>query len=975
MLCFCKIFGLFAIFGIFINGSKNETIQFSFIMKSVLPRAQLWKASIMAAESINRNSTLLPDGEIQFNLVDLSVSLDNLRVMAEAMINYPNFAGYIGAYSSGTAILIGNFCNALEIPLLTGTATSPVLSNKSNDGGFPMFTRVNAAGGFYASSLTMIVKMAGWKRIGIISSDTAFGLGLSNDLKRRFTTNNIQLVIHVTHPTILDNSFEIVRESMANGLDELRANGVSIVVYQGLAAALMMSVAYEKNMLGAQSSGTTIQFLLGDAACNTVTFSEANNYCDSKCVSHIEDMKKAMRGTLCAQVKLDLDAGWVDEWDIATSQENLSAQEIQEAGLSDWSGINRYPSAVFYHDVVLANALAIDKLCRKDLKKYGSFQSCYRDLRHRGKDIVKSISELDFQGVSGRIKFNQNQDRFVTMNFMSYHYETSEVFGFEPFGIHDTQTDNVIITADPFFANLQSTPPSDVDETGLSKSFESIIIYIISPLIAVVIFMGLWLIVKHYKQFRGSVFLTVKTSFSLVTVQVCWVFTRLFVDMHTFNPGSMIELMTIMELLSPLLLVAGLSIVLSRVWRFRNVSRNRNCSLIRYSKYHQLLVLICTLVLPTAITIVRCSPIFLNGVSLTSELILQDNAPQKVFHMSKLIYDEILGRQEIILYGVVLLWLYIALLASGIAWLSFRSISKHLQRHKPIVVFELVSMVRLHIVLCVLVLIRGFSDLPLKTGIHEGNVKDYSGFDNGVTDITGNSIRAIVIFKSCVSILMWLAMMYFTLRYNWQFVVNAMPASPVSLRRRSSLHTEMFVNMYDISAEWNLKLRSFFSATPTSANGSSITTTSTTADSCPIGEELTDNRVVFVTDEKLQDTSTPLSISHVQPSTSLCTNGKDPTNPNHHQPTTLGNRVTEANWNDERVVEMFQLLMREGSVLIQEFQVELQNMSGPGIYDAVHRYLKATKIHFIRFPSLCLCCMNCTLQTIFQYICRLQVKT
>eukprot|EP01029_Cantina_marsupialis_P027006 TRINITY_DN740_c0_g1_i4.p1 TRINITY_DN740_c0_g1~~TRINITY_DN740_c0_g1_i4.p1 ORF type:complete len:269 (-),score=26.99 TRINITY_DN740_c0_g1_i4:99-905(-) len=263
MLCFCKIFGLFAIFGIFINGSKNETIQFSFIMKSVLPRAQLWKASIMAAESINRNSTLLPDGEIQFNLVDLSVSLDNLRVMAEAMINYPNFAGYIGAYSSGTAILIGNFCNALEIPLLTGTATSPVLSNKSNDGGFPMFTRVNAAGGFYASSLTMIVKMAGWKRIGIISSDTAFGLGLSNDLKRRFTTNNIQLVIHVTHPTILDNSFEIVRESMANGLDELRANGVSIVVYQGLAAALMMSVAYEKNMLGAQSSLSCLKCLEG----------------------------------------------------------------------------------------------------------------------------------------------------------------------------------------------------------------------------------------------------------------------------------------------------------------------------------------------------------------------------------------------------------------------------------------------------------------------------------------------------------------------------------------------------------------------------------------------------------------------------------------------------------------------------------------------------------------------------------------
>eukprot|EP01029_Cantina_marsupialis_P007642 TRINITY_DN1859_c0_g2_i2.p1 TRINITY_DN1859_c0_g2~~TRINITY_DN1859_c0_g2_i2.p1 ORF type:complete len:683 (+),score=137.25 TRINITY_DN1859_c0_g2_i2:44-2092(+) len=670
--CICLFAILCAVIG-------SETIQLSFIMKGVSYRPQLFKAANMTANLVNKDDSLLPNGQIQLNMVDLSLELDNLKVLAENMIEFPSFAGYLGPFASGTAVTIGNFAASLEIPVVSGTATSPVLSDKSMDDGYPYFVRTSANGGLSGLSNIHIMKNAGWKRVGVLSSSNTFGLGLSEYVVSLMEENGIQLVAHVTHPPYLGNSLEDVESSVHSALDELEAGGANVIFYHGNEGALIMRIAYERNMVGLQEDGTVYQWLLGDTACRTAMFTPANSYCLEACTEKIEEIKKAMRGTLCAAVNLNIDEDWLTNWDEATSEGMLTEDEIDESQLTSWAGGNRYPSTVYYYDAVMTFAHAIHNVCTDNLAVYDdSYENCYKDLRNRGEDILHAIRELNFEGASGDIAFD-NQDRIFTMNLVSYRYdaENPDAFGFVPYALHSPITDKVETFDDPYYANLENSPPPDMTTTNLSSLFENLLMFGVVPLMIIALVFGIVLIKKYQKAFRGNIFLSTKTLLTIISLLMIWIVTRVFADFNTFNPGSLISVVVLFDVFSSLFLCVMISIVFSRVYRFRAVTINKKLSSIRFSKFHQLHTLLWICIIPIGVAALRLSPIFIDDVKLDSEFILQDNSPENDFKISQVQYESFISEKNSnIVIGLVILVCYMALLNGWVAYMAYSCISE-----------------------------------------------------------------------------------------------------------------------------------------------------------------------------------------------------------------------------------------------------------------------------------------------------------
>eukprot|EP01029_Cantina_marsupialis_P014177 TRINITY_DN3138_c0_g2_i2.p1 TRINITY_DN3138_c0_g2~~TRINITY_DN3138_c0_g2_i2.p1 ORF type:complete len:868 (-),score=195.70 TRINITY_DN3138_c0_g2_i2:859-3462(-) len=752
-----------------------EVIQLSFLMKGVDTRPQLMKAAEIAANTVNNDESILPGSNIEFNLVDLSLALDNLKGMAESMAQYPSFAGYVGPYASGTAATIGTFCNVLNIPYISGTSTSPVLSNKAEEDGYPMFSRTSPGGLLYAEALIRIMKDAGWKRIGVFSSDTPYGLGLTSAVKEMMTKNKIQIIDHVTHPTLLENSKSSVEAAVNIALDKLKEAGASIIFYHGLEAALIMRLAMQKNMLGNQNSGV-YQWLLGDSSCNSATFSEGNVFCDDECIAQLGNMRKAMRGTMCANAKMNADEDWIANWDTETGEGKLTEEEMAITGLTNWSGLNRYPYGIFYHDGVLTFAHAIHKVCQNDLLKYGSFSNCYKDLRSRGRDIIKAASEVEFEGASGKVYFDESQDRVFEMNMVSYHYDSEDTsnFGFMPYATHVAKTDTVeaIEGEVPMFANLGSSPPADMTKSELSKTFQTTLLVFVFPLLLIFSGFGISRVLKNKKEFRGKVFLSAPTLVSIITVLILWGLIRVIADLTVFNPGNLTSIGVLVDLISPILLCAILSFIFSRVWRFRAVTSNKRLVSISFSKFHQAHTLLILAAIPIGVAVLRLSPVMFGDITLNSELTLQDNADEEYFKISELLYDEILGKDSLILWSMAGLILYIAAVASFTTFMGYKSIDANLQKHKPVAAIELSSMIRLNGTIATLVLIRGITDIGFRFGFFDGAVVTHEGFDNETTGITGNSIRTLVIFRSICSILMWIVTIYYVLTHHWNVLFH-----------------------------------------------------------------------------------------------------------------------------------------------------------------------------------------------------------
>nr|XP_009291958.1 extracellular calcium-sensing receptor-like isoform X2 [Danio rerio] len=145
---------------------------------------RLAQTMIFAIEEINKNTNLLPNISVGYQIYDTCGSRFHSMSATMALMNGPkNSEGYtcneqssvhaiVGETESSNTIILSRTTGPFKIPVISPTATCECLSNRKE---FPSFFRTIASDYHQSRALAYIVKHFGWTWVGAVNSDNDYG--------------------------------------------------------------------------------------------------------------------------------------------------------------------------------------------------------------------------------------------------------------------------------------------------------------------------------------------------------------------------------------------------------------------------------------------------------------------------------------------------------------------------------------------------------------------------------------------------------------------------------------------------------------------------------------------------------------------------------------------------------------------------------------------------------------------------------
>uniref|UniRef100_A0A8C5CT79 G-protein coupled receptors family 3 profile domain-containing protein n=1 Tax=Gadus morhua TaxID=8049 RepID=A0A8C5CT79_GADMO len=147
-----------------------------------------------AVEEINRNSMLLPNISLGYNLYDSCGNLWNSLSAALSMTSgsgehfqlndscygYPPVLGIVGDSSSTRTIAISNLVSLYRVPMVSYYSTCSCLSDRRQ---YPSFFRTIPSDAFQVRAMLQIVRRFKWTWLGLLISDDDYGLNVARSFQ------------------------------------------------------------------------------------------------------------------------------------------------------------------------------------------------------------------------------------------------------------------------------------------------------------------------------------------------------------------------------------------------------------------------------------------------------------------------------------------------------------------------------------------------------------------------------------------------------------------------------------------------------------------------------------------------------------------------------------------------------------------------------------------------------------------------
>ena len=180
--------------------------------------------------------------------------------------------GVVGHLNSGTSIPASSVYSAANIPMISGSATNPQLTEQGLKGVFRVMGRDDQQGPALASYLATNNKP---KLVAVIDDATAYGEGLANEVEKFFKGANIRVLPR--------EKGDDKRADWKAVLTKIKGRNPDVVFYGGMDATAgpLLKQAHELNMKAV--------FSFGDGACT---------------VNMVELAGAATEGMLCSQAGL-----------------------------------------------------------------------------------------------------------------------------------------------------------------------------------------------------------------------------------------------------------------------------------------------------------------------------------------------------------------------------------------------------------------------------------------------------------------------------------------------------------------------------------------------------------------------------------------------------------------------------------------------------------------------------------------------
>jgi len=230
-------------------------------------------------------------------------------------------AAVIGHLNSGVSIPASEIYNKAGIPMISGSATNPALTERGMKTVFRTVGRDDQQGPAIASYIAHELK---GKKVALIDDKTAYGQGLADEVEKTLKADKVSVVTR-EHTTDKDTDFKAV-------LTKIKSKSPDVVFHGG------MDATGGPLLKQARELGIKAVFAFGDGACTDEMGKLAG---------------KAAEGMVCSQAGLPREA---------------ASKEFVDAFTAKYGEIKQY--APYFYDATLAVIEAMKKANSVDPAKF-----------------------------------------------------------------------------------------------------------------------------------------------------------------------------------------------------------------------------------------------------------------------------------------------------------------------------------------------------------------------------------------------------------------------------------------------------------------------------------------------------------------------------------------------------------------------------------------------------------------------------
>ena len=393
------------------------------------------EATIFAIEKINKNSTILPNVTIGYDLRDYCFS--NARAMKIAYdfmcdgdpVHMSNqnistsptryvketknktISALVGPFNSGTAVLVGSLLQVYDIPAISPSATSDELSSQM----YKNFFRTVPPDNWQAKVMADIIELFNWTYVAAVGLDDSYGQnGISALEKESYNRKTFCIAFSEYIPRL--GYWNKIKQTV---LKIKRRSEVAVII-------LWLSVGYGRTFF-AEATAQNVEktWILCDALSGRGTYLNSHltilngslgiKPYDYSVLEFEEHLK-----TITPAKSIERGAHWWEEfWRLHF---NCSATNPKQSGVALCKAnltVDHAPQKIggpfvsYIIDAVYAIAHALDNIyrCSLSINGAGYIGKCPPvKPTVKGRDLEKYLKNISFDGMTGKVRFNKFGD-------------------------------------------------------------------------------------------------------------------------------------------------------------------------------------------------------------------------------------------------------------------------------------------------------------------------------------------------------------------------------------------------------------------------------------------------------------------------------------------------------------------------------------------------------------------------------------
>ena len=406
---------------------------------------ELIPAAHLAASHINSRADLLSDLRVEIEDIDSeacgrSLVTDGQLGVFKKIISTPCVAGIIGLFCSAVTEQVVPFANhSMYGYVQLSSSTSPLLSDRVK---FPDVFRIVSSSEVFNKAMIAIMDEFNWTRVSVIHDSMGIYFdSTGSNFAKLVTSEPDKVLVSSTQIVPTDTDFSIIFQNMNSVQSTIAYYSVTVEE-----SAAIMCEAFMRNQLWRDGYVHVFhERTVADMLNNTVP-------CDR------DEMLEAIEGVYILQYRLEPPP---DTYQLVsrlsyTSYRDEYIEKLEEFANRTGMVLENNVYANTLYDQVWAFALAMNKSLGRVSLINSSFEASYQNTPNLRETLAEELRKVRFNGVSGRIRFGEEQEALTFVNI-------SQVRNGHPvcIGVFNSFSSSIIFTGD---FNQQDVP-DDLPET------------------------------------------------------------------------------------------------------------------------------------------------------------------------------------------------------------------------------------------------------------------------------------------------------------------------------------------------------------------------------------------------------------------------------------------------------------------------------------------------------------------------------